>query len=128
MASEIIPVWLARLLTIIGLGACLYYGFWGTHVNGIHNGFYESLTKTRGNGPDDLYIPGGPEPYTWSYTGFLNKTDQQLRTLVGFFGGFLHGEMDWNGNLASKYLTGQFCAGWILVSLEGLRHGGWLSW
>ncbi|KAM7195756.1 hypothetical protein V8F20_007326 [Naviculisporaceae sp. PSN 640] len=128
MASQIIPIWLARLMTIIGLGACLYYGLWGTHINAIHNGFYASLNKTRGNGPEELYIPGGPAPYRWTYTGFLKKTDQQLRILVGFFGAFLHGEMGESGRLASKYLTGQFCAGWMLVSLEGLRHGGLLSW
>lgn len=129
--NTIIPIWFARLLTIAGLSACLYMGLWGTHLNGISNGFYASLVKMRGTNQEELYIPGGPEPYTWEYTGF-EKVDHQLRTLVGFFGGLLHGDGDgWALGIASKYLTLQFCAGWILLSLEGLRggHAGrWLSW
>lgn len=113
---------IARAGAILGLAACLAVGFYGTHVNGAQNGFYATLTKIAGKSAEDLYIPGGPSPYTYTYTG-VGAIDQQLRVLVGFFGSFVHGDSTWPIAIASRYLTLQFCAGWTLLSLEGLRNG-----
>ncbi|KAK4213452.1 hypothetical protein QBC37DRAFT_422913 [Rhypophila decipiens] len=130
MASKpIIPIWLARLVTLLGFGTALYFGLWGTYINGAQNGLFAAIGKTIGRNSKELYIPGGPAPYTWTYTG-VERIDRQLRILVSFFGGFLHGETDVAGRVVSRYLTMQFCAGWFLLSLEGLRGGsrGIMRW
>jgi len=121
---------IARAVAILGLAGCLAVGFYGTHINGSQNGFYESLTKITGKSANDLYIPGGPPPYTYIYTG-VGAVDRQLRILVAFFGSFIHGDSTWPLAIASRYLTLQFCAGWTLLSLEGLRNGNrgrFISW
>lgn len=114
-----------RTIAILGLILCFYLGLVGTHLNGFRNGFYASIIRTKGNGPEEIYIPGGPAPFKWTYTGIEKwGVDNQLRTLVGFFGGLIDGESSNRAlGVISKYLMVQFAAGWVLISLEGLRGG-----
>ncbi|KUI68481.1 hypothetical protein VM1G_04663 [Cytospora mali] len=118
MTSSIIP----RSATIATLAACAVLGAYGTFVAGIKNGLFDSITKSAGQKVHDKYFPGGPAPYKTTYTGF-DVIDGHLIILIAFFTYIIDGPKTWDVVLVYWYLMSQFCAGWTLLSLEGLRKG-----
>ncbi|KAK3318803.1 hypothetical protein B0H66DRAFT_558219 [Apodospora peruviana] len=113
-----------RAAVILAIAGCLGVGIYGTHINGAKNGFFAALGRCAGRGtsPETFYFPGGPEPFTWTYTG-VPAIDGQLRVLVAFFTAVLDGEKSWDVVASYWSLMFQFAAGWTLLSIEGLREG-----
>lgn len=89
---------------------------------GFKNGLFDSMTKSAGHQIKDKYFPGGPAPYKTSYTG-VQAIDDHLVTLISFFIYIIDGPKTWDVVLVYWYLMAQFCAGWMLLSMEGLRQG-----
>lgn len=89
---------------------------------GFNNGLFDSMTKSAGHQVKDKYFPGGPAPYKTSYTG-IQAIDDHLVTLIVFFIYIIDGPRTWDVVLVYWYLMAQLCAGWMLLSMEGLRQG-----
>lgn len=113
---------MSRPVTIVVLAACSIFGAYGTFVAASQNGLFESITKSSSYGVKNRYFLGGPAPYKTTYTG-LEAVDNQLSTLIAFFTYIIDGPKTWDVVLVYWYLMAQFCAGWTLLSLEGLRRG-----
>ncbi|KAF3768093.1 hypothetical protein M406DRAFT_350904 [Cryphonectria parasitica EP155] len=112
------------IATLLILGGCSAFGAYATIGTGLRTGLFAALRK--GAGPkvaaESKRYLAGPEPYKTTFTG-LPFIDNQLCTLVGFFTVLLDGPKTLDVSLVSWYLFTQLLAGWILVSLEGLRQG-----
>lgn len=113
---------MSRAATVAVLAACSIFGAYGTFGAGIQNGLFDSITKSSGCGVKDKYLLGGPAPYKTTYTGFA-AVDSPLTTMIAFFTYIIDGPKTWDVVLVYWYLMAQFCAGWTLLSLEGLRKG-----
>lgn len=118
------PTQTHRALTIALLLACSAVGFYATLLTGAQNGLFAAIGKAvgRDTSPKLKHFPGGPTPYNFAYTGFA-AIDDQLSTLIAFFVLILDGPKTLDTVWVSRYLTTQFFAGWVLLSLEGLREG-----
>lgn len=125
MASPTSNTGIARSITIIVLLACSAFGAYATLGTASRNGLFAALTKAAG--PDvrakSKHFPGGPAPYKTTYTG-IAAIDDHLLLLISFFTIILDTttktqDVSW----VSRYLLTQFLAGWVLLSVEGLRRG-----
>ena len=114
----------SRAATITILATCAAFGAYGTFGAGFKNGLFDSIARSVGHEVEvkDKYFPGGPAPYKTTYTG-IEAIDGQLVTLIAFFTYIIDGPKTWDAVLVYWYLMSQFCAGWTLLSLEGLRKG-----
>lgn len=113
---------MSRPAAIAILVAWAAFGVYGTFVAGFSNGLFDSISKSAGHEVKDRYFPGGPAPYKTTYTG-IEAVDNQLVTLIVFFTYIIDGPKTWDVVLVYWYTMAQFCAGWTLLSLEGLREG-----
>lgn len=113
---------MSRPVAIAFLAACAAFGAYGAMGTGLRNGLFESITKSAGRDVQDRYFPTGPAPYKMTYTG-IEAVDDLLVTLVGFFTYIIDGPRTWDIVLVYWYLMSQLCAGWMLLSMEGMRLG-----
>ncbi|ROV88132.1 hypothetical protein VMCG_10420 [Cytospora schulzeri] len=113
---------MSRPVTLVILAACAAFGAYGTMGAGLRNGLFDSMTKSVGRDVEDKYFAGGPAPYKTAYTG-VEAIDDHLITLVAFFIYIIDGPKTWGVVLVYWYLMAQLCAGWMLLSMEGLRQG-----
>lgn len=113
---------MSRPATIAILAACSAFGAYGTLVAGFNNGLFDSITKSTGHDVKDKYFPTGPAPYKMTYTG-IEAIDEYFVGLIGFFIYIIDGPKTWDVVLVYWYLISQLCAGWMLLSMEGLRLG-----
>lgn len=121
---------MSRLATIGILAACSAFGAYSTIGTGIKNGLFDSIGRSAGRKVVDRYFPGGPAPYKTTYTG-IEAIDDPLVIIIAFFTYIIDGPKTWDVVLVYWYLMAQFCAGWTLLSLEGLRKankGHVVSW
>lgn len=112
----------ALALTVAGLLACAGMGAYGTFGAGFNNGLFAAIENSVGRAQPDPYFISGPKPYRLVYTGF-EPFDRQLRTLISFFVLLIDGPKTGDVVLVYWYLMAQFCAGWSLLFLEGMRRG-----
>lgn len=113
-----------RWLTIAILAGCSAFGAYATFGAASKNGLFAAITKAVGPDvkPKSKHLPGGPAPYKLSYTGVAG-IDDHLLTLISFFTIILDGPKTLDLVWVTRYVMTQFLAGWVLISLEGLRHG-----
>lgn len=113
-----------RWLTIAVLAGCSAFGAYATLSTASKNGLLAAISKAVGSQvkPKSRHFPGGPAPYKLSYTG-IARIDDSLLTLISFFTLILDGPKTLDLVWVSRYLMTQFLAGWVLISLEGLRQG-----
>ncbi|KAK3688187.1 hypothetical protein B0T22DRAFT_479455 [Podospora appendiculata] len=122
MASR--RVKLARVAAVLSIAACGAIGIYGAIIESLRNGFFDVIHNTVGGRavPADRYIPGAPEPLKLSYTG-VAPVDGYLLGMIGFFSPFLDGERTWDVDVSYWYIMVHLCAGWVLMSVEGMRKG-----
>lgn len=113
-----------RWLTILLLAGCSAFGAYATFGAASRNGLLEAITKAVGKDVKlkSKHIPGGPTPYKTTYTG-IAAIDDPLLVLVAFFTIILDGPKTLDTVWVVRYLTTQFLAGWVIITLEGLREG-----
>lgn len=113
-----------RWLTIAILAACSVFGAYATFVTADKNGLLAAISRAVGRdvNPKFKHFPGGPKPYKFTYTG-IAAIDAQLTTLISFFVLILDAPKTLDTVWVSRYLGTQFLAGWLLLTLEGLRKG-----
>lgn len=118
------PTRIARFITIAILAACSAFGAYATLGTASRNGLLASLARAIGPGvkAKAKYFPGGPAPFKTTYTG-IAAIDDQLLLLISFFSIILDTAKTQDVSWVSRYLLTQFLAGWVLLSVEGLRHG-----
>lgn len=106
------------------LAACSAFGAYATFGAASKNGLFAAITKAVGAGvkPKSRHLPGGPTPYKTTYTG-VAAVDDHLLTLIAFFTLLLDGPKTQDAVWVSRYMITQFLAGWVLLTLEGLREG-----
>lgn len=113
-----------RWITIAILAACSAFGAYATFGTAANNGLLDAIGKAVGPDvkPDAKHFPGGPKPYKITYTG-IPAVDDHLLTLISFFVLLLDAPKTQDMVWVSRYMVTQFMAGWVLLSLEGLRKG-----
>ncbi|KAJ4390952.1 hypothetical protein N0V93_004551 [Gnomoniopsis smithogilvyi] len=113
-----------RWLTIAILAGCSAFGAYATFGTSSQNGLFAAISKAVGTNvkQKSKHFPGGPAPYKLTYTGVAG-IDDHLVTLISFFTIILDGPKTQDVVWVTRYLLTQFLAGWILISLEGLRQG-----
>lgn len=113
---------MSKILTTGLLAALCAFGFYGTFGAAGHNGLLPAILT--GNAPEvqDRYCPGGPAPFKNTYTG-IEALDSELRGLICFFVILIDAPKTKDVSWVARYLALQLLAGWLLVSLEGLRRG-----
>ncbi|KAJ2897696.1 hypothetical protein MKZ38_004473 [Zalerion maritima] len=113
----------AFILLVVSLAACALVGGYGTLVVGSLNGFFEALGASADlPDPSERYMPGGPVPFTGTWTGF-EPLDGLLRGLVSFFSSAIDGAQTWDVTLSYHYIMLNFFCGWNLLVLESFRAG-----
>lgn len=117
--SSFQAVIMSRILTSGALAALCALGYYGVFGPAIYNGLFPAILKTS---VPPKYCPGGPAPFQTRYTG-IAVVDDQFGLLICFLTIVLQGPRTLDITLVSAYLGLQFFAGWVLVCLEGLRHG-----
>lgn len=122
--SNMAPSATHRWLTIAILAGCSAFGAYATLGAASQNGLFAAITKAVGSDvkPKSKHFPGGPAPYKLSYTGIAG-IDDHLLTLISFFTIILDGPKTLDMVWVTRYMMTQFLAGWVLISLEGLRQG-----
>lgn len=118
------PTTVHRWLTIAILAGCSALGAYATFGAASKNGLLAAIGKAVGSDvePEAKHFPGGPTPYKTTYTG-ITAIDDTLLTLIAFFIILLDGPKTQDTVWVSRYLMTQFLAGWVLLTLEGLRKG-----
>lgn len=113
-----------RWLTIAILAGCSAFGAYATFGTASQNGLLAAISKAVGSNvkPKSKHFPGGPAPYKIMYTG-ITGVDEYLLTLISFFTIILDGPKTQDVVWVTRYMLTQFLAGWVLISLEGLRQG-----
>ncbi|KAK7743270.1 hypothetical protein SLS53_004355 [Cytospora paraplurivora] len=112
------------------MSTCSAFGAYSTIGTGIKNGLFDSIGRSAGRKVVDKYFPSGPAPYRTTYTG-IEAIDNPLIIIIAFFTYIIDGPRTWDVVLVYWYLMAHFCAGWTLLSLEGLRKankGRVVSW
>lgn len=113
-----------RWLTIAILAGCSAFGAYATFGAASQNGLLAAISKAVGANvkPKSRHFPGGPTPYKLTYTGIAG-IDDHLVTLISFFTIILDSPKTQDVVWVTRYLMTHFLAGWMLISLEGLRQG-----
>ena len=111
-----------KALTVVIISACGSLGVYGTLVTGSQNGLFNAISHSLGPTAREPFSLGGPAPLRTAFTG-IDAIDRQLSILVAFFTIAVDGPRSWDVTLSQWYLLGQFCAGFSLLVLEGLRQG-----
>lgn len=113
----------SRALTIAALAGLCGLGFYSTLLASSTNGLVPALLKaTVPTEAEARYCPGAPAPFKDTYTG-IAAVDDKLRLLVCFFAIVIDAPQTPDVAWVSGYLGVQLFAGWLLLSLEGLRYG-----
>lgn len=121
---------MSRIAIIATLVACAAFGAYATLGASFKNGLFDSISKTAGHVVKDKFVSGGPMPLKTTYTG-IGVIDSHLITLIACFTYIIDGPKTWDVVLVYWHFMAQFCAGWTLLSLEGLRKGNrgrFVSW
>ena len=94
-------------------------GFWTLWGFPYQNGLLNLLNQETQPG---AVIPGPTiAPMKQTYTG-IGAVDKQLTVLVSFFYTAIDGNRA-DVSLSFLYLGGQVLSSWVLIMIEGLRHG-----
>lgn len=114
----------ARFITIALLAGCTAFGAYATFGTAARNGLLTTVRGAAGRdvAPKDKYFIGGPTPYKTTFTG-VAAIDNVLAVLIGIFSLILSDANPVHVSYLAKYLLTQFLAGWVLMSVEGLRWG-----
>jgi hypothetical protein len=106
----------AGLLLLPLLSGVAFYCLW---IASIRNGLFKQIEElVQQKQPP---FPGSGSPLVRSYTG-VAAVDQQLATLVTFFGPVVQGGNE-PLNLFSLFGLGQCGAAWTLLLMESFRKG-----
>lgn len=114
----------ARAATIALLAGCTAFGAYATFGTAARNGLLAAVRGAAGRdvAPADKFFYGGPTPCKATYTG-VAAVDNVLAVLIGVFSIILSDANPPYVGYLAKYLLTQFLAGWVLMSVEGLRWG-----